>query len=410
MSGEQTRGRHQTAGRCPVSGPSRPFPMYGYELAADPHRMYAEMRRYGPVVPVELAPGVPASLVLSYDAALEVLRDPATFPKDPRRWERTVPPDCPVLPMMGYRPNALVTDGETHARFRSAINDALSRVDPLELRTYVENAADQLLDGFAHEGEVDLHARYARRLPQLVFTRMFGCPPDIAERLVRGCSGIFDVGEDAGEANRILSEAIFELVMLKRARPGQDVASWMMAHPARLDDEEMAHQLVLLIGAGTEPQQNLIANGVLLLLSDERFGGDLSGGNLPVEDALDEILWTDPPAANYGITYPVREVELAGVRLPADQPVVISYAAANTDPSRQVGDRKGNRAHLAWSAGPHTCPAKGHARLIASVAIEKLLDRLPEIELAVPVEEVRWRPGPFHRALAELPVRFPTSS
>ena len=45
--------------------------------------------------------------------------------------------------------------------------------------------------------------------------------------------------------------------------------------------------------------------------------------------------------------------------------------------------------------------------MIASVAIEQLLDRLPDIELAVPLEELTWRPGPFHRALAALPVRFP---
>jgi cytochrome P450 len=382
--------------------------MHGPEFAEDPQRLYDEMRAHGPVAPVELAPGYNASLVVGYDAALEVLRDPGTFPKDPSRWEKTVPADCPLLPMMQSRPNALFTDGEVHARLRSAVNDALSRIDPVALRDYVERAADRLLEEFAGAGEADLIGQYARRLPQLVFNEMFGCPPEISDRLVYGMSGIFEI-EHAEEANKVLTEAVFELVMLKRERPGADVASWMMAHPARLTDEEMAHQLVVLMGAGTEPQQNLIANGLRLLLADDRFGGDLSGGSLPVEDALDEILWTDPPMANYGVTYPVRDVEFAGTRLPADQPVVISFAAANTDPTRATSDRKGNRAHLAWSAGPHTCPAKGHARLIASVAIEKLLDRIPDLELAVPVEAIQWRPGPFHRAMVALPVRFPPS-
>jgi cytochrome P450 len=175
----------------------------------------------------------------------------------------------------------------------------------------------------------------------------------------------------------------------------------------QLTDEEMVHQLVVLMGAGTEPEQNLIANGLRLLLSDDRFGGDLSGGNLPVEDALDEILWVDPPMANYATTYPLEDIDFAGVRLPKDQPVVISFAAANTDPALKSESIAGNRAHLAWSAGPHTCPAQGQARLIASVAIEKILDGLPDMELAVPVDQLEWRPGPFHRALASLPVRFP---
>ena len=74
----------------------------------------------------------------------------------------------------------------------------------------------------------------------------------------------------------------------------------------------MIHTLVVLMGAGTEPQQNLIANALRLLLSDDRFAGDLSGGSLPVEDALDEVLWTDPPMANYAVHYPVRDVTVRG--------------------------------------------------------------------------------------------------
>ncbi|MFB4320452.1 cytochrome P450 [Actinomadura sp. 21ATH] len=380
--------------------------MYGEDFAADPQALYDEMRAHGPLAPVELAPGVEATLVVGYDAALEVLRDAATFPKNPSRWERTVPAGCPVLPMMGYRPNALFTDGEYHARLRAAINDALARVDTIALREYVEDSAGRLLDGFAGAGEADLVAQYARALPLLVFNEMFGCPPEIGDRLVYGMSGIFEI-EHAEEANAVLTQGVVDLVRLKRERPGADVTSWMMAHPVGLTDEEMAHQLVVLMGAGTEPQQNLIANGLRLLLTDDRFAGDLSGGSLQIEDAIEEILWTDPPMANYGATYPVRDVDFAGTRLPADRPVVISYAAANTDPTRASAHRAGNRAHLAWGAGAHTCPAKSHARLIASVAIERLLDRIPDLEPAVPAGELRWRPGPFHRALAALPVRFP---
>ena len=219
-------------------------------------------------------------------------------------------------------------------------------------------------------------------------------------------SGIFDT-VNAKRSNEILRDAVVELVQLKRREPGQDVTSWLAEHPVRLTDEEMMHQLTTFLGAGTEPTQNLIVNGLRLLLSDDRFAGDLSGGNLQVEDAIDEILWTDPPLANFAITYPPRDVEFAGVRLPKDQPVVVSLAAANTDPALVGERREGNRAHLAWSAGPHTCPAQQPARLIASAAIEKILDALPEMELAVPNDLLHWRPGPFHRALVALPVNFP---
>jgi cytochrome P450 len=383
-----------------------PGRLYGPEFAADPGRVYAALRAHGGLAPVELSPGVPATLVIGYDAALEVMRDTGRFPRDGSRWQQDVPADCPVLPMLMYRPNTLSANGPVHARLRSVITDSLDRVDTGALRGHVETAADRLVDAFAADGEADLIGQYARVLPLLVFNELFGCPPEIGDRLVQGMSGIFD-GTSAEEANGVLNRATRDLVAHKRAHPGADVTSWMIGHPAELDDDEMAEQMALLLGAGTEPEQNLIANGLRLLLSDDRFGGDLSGGSLPVEDALDEILWTDPPMANFGATFPRQDVEFHGRVLPAHQPVVISYAAANTDPARAAAGRAGNRAHLAFAAGPHTCPAKGHARLIASAAIEMLLDRLPDMELAVPADELEWRPGPFHRALIALPVRFP---
>ncbi|WP_369249896.1 cytochrome P450 [Streptomyces sp. R41] len=398
-----------------VPPPGCPFhePLHGPEFAADPAAVYQRLRRLGPTAPVELAPGVQATLVTSYDAALHVLRSPETFSKDPRRWkdlaDGTVPMDSPVVPMMMYRPNALFTDGEEHRRLRGAITDSLARVEPNTLRGYVERSADTLIDRFAPLGTADLLGEYAQVLPLLVFNHLFGCPADYGVRLVEGMSGIFD-GVDAEKANELLSTTLLDLVTLKRAKPGQDMTSWLMAHPAGLTDEEMIHTLVVLMGAGTEPQQNLIANSLRLLLSDDRFGGDLSGGSLPVEDALDEVLWTDPPMANYAVHYPMHDVMYEGALLRAGHPLVVSLAAANTDPALMTDQRAGNRAHLAWSAGPHNCPAQSPARLIAAVAVEKLLDRLPDVELTASVEELVWRPGPFHRALAALPVRFPPTT
>jgi cytochrome P450 len=400
VGGEPPSGCPAHAGR---------FPLYGPELAEDPAGVYAMLREQGPVAAVELSPGVPATLVTGYEAALTVLRDPTTFRKDARGWQQTVPPDCPVLPMMMYRPNCRNSDGAAHSRLRVAVTDSLARVDLFALRGYVENNADSLIARFAGKGTGDLVADYARVLPLLVFNELFGCPPDIGDRLVLGMSGIFDT-VNAKQSNEIMRDAVIELVQLKRKAPAQDVTSWLAAHPVGLSDEEMMHQMLTLLGAGTEPTQNLIVNALRLLLSDERFAGDLSGGNLQVEDAIDEVLWTDPPLANFAMTYPAQDVDFAGVRLPKDQPVVISLAAANTDPALATDHREGNRAHLAWSAGPHTCPAQGQARLIASAAIEKILDALPEMELAVPAAMLTWRPGPFHRALTALPVNFPPVS
>jgi cytochrome P450 len=392
------------AAGCPMT--DGPPSLYGPEFAADPESVYSRLRSFGPVAPVELSPGVPGMLVTDYDVALEILRDMDRFPRDARRWQQGIPSDCPILPIMAYRPTCHLSDDPLRARLRDAVTDTLDRIDQNVLRGFVERCADRLIARIGPQGEADLRTEYSLILPLLVFNELCGCPAELGDRMVAAIQEVLK-WENSEEANMTLGLCVLELMALKREQPGQDLTTWLLDHPTDMTDEEVAHQLVMLIGAGSELVQNLIVNMLRLLLSDERFAGDLSGGSMSVEDALEEVLWTDPPLANFGVTYPLEPLDFHGVKLPADQPVVISFAAANNDPSTLAEHRAGNRAHLAWGIGPHTCPAQGQARIIATVAIEKLLDGLPDMELAVPAEELTWRPGFIQRALSSLPVQFP---
>ncbi|WP_339152701.1 cytochrome P450 family protein [Streptomyces sp. F41] len=396
--------------------------LYGPEFAADPHRVYDTFRAHGPAAPIELAPGVDATLIVQHEAALRVLQNPALFARDSRRWaalrEGAIPMDSPVLPMMMYRPNCLFTDGAEHLRLRKAVTESLARLNSSRVSRDVERIADYLIDQFIERGSADLLNEYAKLLPLLLFNQLFGCPGDIGDRLTRSMSAIFD-GEDVLRANAELTECLMELVALKRRQPGDDITSWLIQHPAGLRDEELKDQLVMLMGAGVEPERNLIANALLLMLSgdqpggpDRRGGHERRGSGMLVEDALDDVLWNNPPIANYATHYPVRDIELDGVVLKAETPVLISFAAANSDPSlTDARQTLSKGAHLAWGAGPHVCPAKSPATLIALTAIEKILNTVPDLSLAVPASGVAWRPGPFHRALVALPVRFtPTAA
>ena len=403
--------------RQPGFGPPRapqsafgPVPMYRADFAADPKAVYTRMREFGPFAPVELAPGVEAVLVTGYEAALHVLRSTEIFNKDARRWramnDGLVAPDSPVAGLMKYRPTTLWADGVEHRRLRSPIEESLARIDTNTLRGYVERSADAIIDRVGPTGRADLLTEYARELPVLVLVQLLGCTPDLGDRLHRSMSQLFD-GIDSAGNHILMAQAVTDLIGLKRAQPGDDMVSRLLAHESALTDEELVHQIIMLFGAGTEPEQNLIANTLRLLLSDDRFAGSLHGGSMPIEDAIDEVLWTDPPMANYGVHYTFHDIEFEGTVLREGTPIVVSFAAASNDPALATDQRSGNRAHLAWSAGPHACPARREASIIATVAIERLLDRLPDMQLEVPVERLVWRPNPFHRALTSLPVRFP---
>lgn len=392
-------------------GSAAGFALYTQEFAADPHRIYAQMRQvHRSLVPVELAEGVPATLVIGHGAAVKILNDPDRFPADPRAWQQDLPPESPVKSMMEYRLNALRNSGTTHARYRQPTVAALAGVDPYGLHRMVGERALPLVNAFCGDGSAELLQQYAFPLVFDVLNIMMGCPDEAATQLVEAFAAMFE-GGDADTINAKIFHAFSAMIAAKRETPGDDITTRLLAHAPGFSDEELIDQLLTMYAAGIEPGVNLICNALRLILTDQRFAGDVLGGSRSVRVALDDVLFNDPPMANYCISYPRQPTLVDGVWLPAHQPVLISMAACNTDPAiRGAGNVEANRSHLAFSAGPHRCPAKDPACMIAEVAVEQLLDVLPEMELACAPEELQWRAGPFHRALASLPVSFPPSA
>ncbi|WP_245677030.1 cytochrome P450 [Nocardia acidivorans] len=380
-------------------------PLYTPEFAANPHWFYAEMRaKFGSLVPVQLSPGIAATLVIGYRAAVQINNDSQRFRADPRIWEKNIPADCPVLPMLQYRPNALRSAGLAHERYRKASVDSIGGIDLYGIHLEIEQMAIPQINTFCMEGKADLLAQYALPVTFAYLNAMVGCPADIGQQVAQGMAMMFE-GTNAGEGSALFAHALSELVNLKRSEPDDDVTTRLLAHSANLTDEELVQQLVTIYGAGIEPLTNLIANTVLLILTDERFSGPNAS---TTRDALNELLFKDPPLANFGITYPAQPSKVEGVWLAPNQPVVTSMAACNNDPAI-AGAYNGNNSHLAWGTGPHACPAQDVAYSVAHNAIDQLFDAVPDIQLACPSDQLTWRPGPFHRSLAALPVVFPPS-
>ncbi|MFJ6750426.1 cytochrome P450 [Streptomyces sp. NPDC091266] len=387
-----------------------PLKLYGPEYAAEPERFFRHLRQFGALAPVEIAPDVTALLVTDYRAALDLLHDDTTWSKDSRAWMETVPADSPVMPMLMWRPNVFYSDGPAHDRYRQVITDSFRLVEPHELRARVHHAADTLIQRFGAHGRVDLIAEYARLIPLLMFNNLFGLPDSYSEQLIAAIAGMLDGNspEEAAAANAAYESYIMELVGAKKAQRGADLTSWFMDHPNDLTDEELIHQIILTMGAGNEPLANLIGNALSRMLSDDRYYNTLSGGALTARDAINEVLWNDPPLLNYSAHFPVRDVFFHGTWVRAGQLVMVSYAAANSqfDTTSQQGPSSGSGSHLSWAAGPHACPVQRHALLIATTAIERLTAWLSDIELAVEHGQLKWRNGAFHRALVALPARF----
>ncbi|GLW73201.1 cytochrome P450 [Kitasatospora phosalacinea] len=403
---------HLAASGCPYAGRPGAAPLYGPAVSDDPHGRYARMRaEHGPVAPIELEPGVEGWLVIGYQEMLDLTRNEQLFSKDSRHWrvprEGRLRADSPLVPMTVWRPTLQSVDGAEHHRLSTAVGDALGRIDHRWLRETTEAAAMALIESWGPDGTADLVVQFTRRLPLLVFTQLLDLPEEEGPRLFALITGVVDSTADSQRAAADLAALLAALVRQRRERPGDDLVSWLLGHPVGLTDEEVVHHLVVILIAGNEPTINWIGNTVRLLLTDRRFRSSLTGGRSTVADALDEVLWRDPPVQNFPGRWATSDTVLGGQYISAGDILVLGLAGANDDPAAHGTDSlSGNRAHLAWGAGRHVCPAKDPARLIVETAIETLLHCLPDLQLAVPAHELTWRPSPWSRALVSLPVLY----
>ncbi|MFE9017818.1 cytochrome P450 [Streptomyces sp. NPDC007808] len=398
---------------------SAPVRLWEDGFALDPYPYYEALRAQGPVGWGELAPGVPAYVVTCRRAALDLLHDTDTFSHDPRPWESTVADDSPVLGMMRWRPNTLFADGAAHARYRTSLIDTFDRIEPHDLRARVHRAVRVLVGRFGPEGRADLVGEFTRPLMALVFNDLFGLPDSHGDRLHVALGKMMEGGAEAAEGEAEFGGYVLELIAAKTERRGEDLPSRLLDHPAGLTAEEVTWQVFLTLGAGYEPTANLVSNALSRILGNPRYYSTLTSGARPVTDAVTEVLHHETPLANYGIHYARRPVSFHGAWIRAAVPVVVSYGALalQDDPQGSRGpavaepQAPGRRhprdaSHLSWSAGPHACPVRQHTLLIATEAIERLTQWLPDLEPVLPRERLTWRPGPFHRSLTSLPVRF----
>ncbi|MFF5448733.1 cytochrome P450 [Streptomyces sp. NPDC012888] len=403
---------------CPAhsAGPlvSGQYRLHGPEAEADPMGLYERLRaEYGPVAPVLVSGDLPAWLVLGHRENLDVARTPSRFARDPRGWrdmlEGRVPADTPLGPMVSWVPVCNFTDGPAHERLRSAVVESLERFDKRGIRRYVTRFANQLVDVIAGDGHADLVTSFSDQLPMLVMTQLVGAPDEHGPRLVNAARDMLQGTETALQSDRYVTETLEQLVRERKVDPARDLATWLLEHPAELTDTEVLMHLRVVLIAAYETTANLIANTLRTVLTDQRFRASLSGGHMTLPDAIEQVLWNDPPINAVIGRWATQDTVLGGRQVKAGDMLLLGLAAANADPRIRPETEtsfRGNRSHLAFSSGPHECPGQDIGRAIADTGIEVLLDRLPDVQLAVAEEELRWRGTLMSRHLLSLPVRF----
>lgn len=392
--------------------------LYQEEPHPDPYAVYAKMRaEHGPIVPVELEPGIQGWLVTDYRTLITWCRDNVTFGRDARLWkdhrEGRIGNASSVLPLMKPQPGALHSDGTDHQRYRRAITDGIGVISDPRLVSLTSQVAEHLVDTFCERGEADVLNEYARLLPLLVVGELLGLDEERGLRYARANRKVW-LGEDVLRADAEAEQALAETVAEKRHDPGDDITTRLLQHDSALSDEEVIAQMALLVAVANEPTAAFINSTLRAVLSDPSGTADryLTGGEL--DDLVDRTLWQDPPITNYPVMYPRVDVTIDGGRvIEAGSPILLGFAATNRffiDENTEKITDSDNRAHVAWGVGDHRCPARDMALTIVTVAVRTLLSRLPELRLAVAPTDLRWRLASLAWAPVALPVKFTPQS
>ena len=388
--------------------------LYGPQAAADPGAVYEKLRaEHGALAPVTLEGDVPAWLVLGFRENMELTRNPTRFTRDSRTWrgweEYGVGQDHPLVPIIGFRPDVVSYDGEEHQRLRAAVNECLTRFDRHGTRRHVQRYANQLIDDFVEKGSADLVSQFAAYLPMLVLSRLIGLGEEHGPKLVEAINGMVKGGQEAYAHHQYIGAILQTLTEERRVAPGHDLASWFIQHPSGLNDEEVLNHLRLVIILGYETTTNLVSNTLRMVLTDPRFRASLTGGLMTLPDAVEQMLWDDPPLLVCPARFATADMQFAGRQIHAGDMLLTGIFAGNSDPEIRPdpsAPMHGNRSHLAFSRGPHECSGQEIARAITDTGVDVLLNRLPDLHLAVPEDQLTWTAVTWSRHLDALPVTF----
>jgi cytochrome P450 len=283
------------------------------------------------------------------------------------------------------------------------------------LRPRAEEIAAGLLDEMAPTGGgvTDLLGAYARPLPIAVLCELLAIPA--ADRAwVAVAVAAYD---DRAEHQRVeleLAAYFTGLIAARRAEPGDDLASALALardNAGGLAGDELLATVFLLVMAGFDTTVNLIASGILALLTHPGEKTRLQQDPSLLPAAVEELLRFTNPVNHANDRFTTEDVPVGDVVIPAGEWVFPAISSANRDPAQFPGpDRldlgRDTSGHVAFGHGVHHCLGAPLARMEAEVALGALLARFPRISLAVPPEELRWRSVSLMNGLESLPVRL----
>ncbi|MFJ4199220.1 cytochrome P450 [Streptomyces sviceus] len=383
-------------------------------LLDHPYDVYRRLRDTAPVHRIAGPDGTPAWIVTRYDDVRAALADPR-LSLDKRHATAGTYKGFSLPPALDA--NLLNMDPPDHTRIRRLVGRAFTPRRIERLRGPIRRTADRLLDAFGDHGTTDLIASYAAPLPITVICDLLGIPDE--HRLDFRVWTDTLVAPDPAAGPGAAKEAVVamlgyftRLLADKRREPADDLLSDLIAvrdEGDRLSEDELMSLAFLILFAGYENTVQLIGNAALALFQHPEQLTALRKDPSLLPAGVEEFLRYEGPALLAIRRFPVEDVTIGGVTIPAGETVWVSPSAANRDPARfpdpdRLDLDRDASGHLSLGHGIHYCLGAPLARAETEIALAALLERFPDLALADPTP--RWRTSLRARGLLALRVSY----
>ncbi|MEA5506770.1 cytochrome P450 [Halotia wernerae UHCC 0503] len=311
-------------------------------------------------------------------------------------------------------------DPPDHTRLRRLIGKVFNTRIVEEMRPRIQEIVNELINRIEEKGDLDMIADFAKPLPVAVISHILGIPPEDRYKLKQWSHWlgyIFDPMK-ASDVSQQLTQSIVEfreyltqLIAKRRQKPEQDLITALIQardEHDKLSEEELLVTCMLLFASGEETTVNLIGNGVTSLLRHPDQLAKLRQNPSLIQSAVEEFLRYESPLQISGRTA-IEDIKIGGKLIKKGPPVFLILGAANRDPAQfhnpdQLDITRTDNNHFAFGDGIHYCMGSALARTQGQIAINALVQKLPNLQLQT--NKLEWRENVFLRGLKTLPVSF----
>jgi cytochrome P450 len=318
-------------------------------------------------------------------------------------------------------------DPPRHTPARKAGQRGFTRGRIAALEPQITERAHRIIDGFAGDGSCELMSRYCLELTTQTLIALLDLPPQ-DEPMLRGlrfdhflilASGNEPLPEpmrsEVWERYAAANERLRELADERAEAPGEDVISAMATAKDAdgnrvLSRERVALHVCEFAAAGTDTTAQLMGNAVIFLTENEDQLAEAQADPALWGRVVEETL-RRRPSGTFVQRQATRDVDIAGVTIPAGDRVWFSLAGASNDPAHYEAPdrydihRPDPEDHLAFSKGWHFCLGAPLGRAQGRVGLQVLFERLPTLraDLDAPLDFADLALLPLRQS---LPVRW----